>query len=116
MAQTQYRPPLRLGEEATLFCQAGRLSPLSALQNRQERVQARDREKLIDLCVEVDEREPPAKPQHLLMEVDKHSQVVAVEILNLAEVEQEMTPPWLIGESFQFTFHQVLHDPHFPTT
>ena len=52
-AQTQYRPPLRSGEEATLSCQAGRLSPLSALRNRQERVQASDREDLIDLCVEV---------------------------------------------------------------
>ena len=79
-------------------------------------MQASDRENLIDLCVEVEEREPSAKPLHPLMEVDKHSQVVAVDILDLAEVEQEMTPPWLIGESLMLTFHQVLHDPYFPTS
>src|SRR5262249_58687028 len=93
-----------------------RRSCWSALHNRQERVQAGDRENLVDLCVEVGKREPPAKPLHLLMEVDKHSQVVAVDILDLAEVEQEMTPPWFIGKSLKLTFHQVLHDPHFPTT
>src|SRR5262249_30232071 len=115
-AHIQYQPSLRLGEVARVSCQAGRLSPLSALRNRQERVQARDREDLIDLCVEVGKREPPAKPLHPLMEVDKHTQIVAGDILDLAKVEQEMTPPWLIGESLKLTFHQVLHDPHFPTT
>src|SRR5262245_42025021 len=69
-AHIQYRPPLRSGEEATVSCQAGRLSRLSALQNRQERVQASDRENLIDLCVEVGQREPSAKPPYFLMEVD----------------------------------------------